>query len=308
MEIIRLALDWTPNTIHSGFFLAFHKGWYREAGLEVEFISPETDNYQLTPARRLSQRKVDFAIAPSESVLSYNTSRRPAAITSVASILHRDTSAIVCLSKSGITRPAELDGKIYASYNARYEDEIVRAMIVNDGGTGRFRPVSVSRLGIWDMLKQGEADATWVFMPWEGAEAAHNGITLNAFRMEDFGIPYGYTPLVLAHLSAIPLREKAYRSFLRISARAYTEAANYPDETAAFLSSTVGYPDFAQQAFIRDSMRELAPAILNHAGRWGEMQPQVWGRFIDWLVERKLLVPRQPIESWHLFTNRLLEG
>lgn len=308
MENIRIALDWTPNTIHAGFFLAWHKGWYREAGLEIEFISPQADNYQLTPARRLSQRKVDFAIAPSESVLSYNTSRRPAAITAVASILQRDTSAIVCLSKSGITRPAELDGKMYASYNARYEDEIVRAMILNDGGTGKFRPVAIGRLGIWDMLKSGEADATWVFMPWEGVEARHNGIALNAFRMDDFGIPYGYTPLLLAHLSSIPLREAAYRNFLQITARAYTEAAMSPDETAAFLSSTVAHPDFARADFIRDSLRELAPAILNEHGRWGEMQPQVWGRFIDWLVERKLVVPRQPIESWHLFTNKLLNG
>jgi len=29
---------------------------------------------------------------------------------------------------------------------------------------------------------QGEADATWVFMGWEGVEAASKGVELNAFK------------------------------------------------------------------------------------------------------------------------------
>lgn len=31
-------------------------------------------------------------------------------------------------------------------------------------------------------LAQGEADSTWVFMGWEGVEAARKGLELNAFK------------------------------------------------------------------------------------------------------------------------------
>ncbi len=307
MRIIRIALDWTPNTIHAGLFLAQHKGFYKDAGLRAEFISPEADNYKLTPARRLSRRTVDFAIAPSESVISYNTSRRPVAITSVASILQRDTSAIVTLKSSGITRPKQLDGRTYATYSARFEDGIVAQMVKNDGGKGEFKPVAIGRLGIWDMLKSGEADSTWVFMPWEGIEAQKNGLELNVFRMEDYGIPYGYTPLLLAHISAIRSNEDAYRRFMAATARAYEEIAANPESAASLLCEKIDHPNFSDESFIAASLRELQPALLNSNGKWGVMDGRVWGDFVNWLIEIELLRPKRPIEGWHLYTNKLLE-
>ena len=45
---------------------------------------------------------------------------------------------------------------------------------------------------------QGKADATWVFMGWEGVDAKRRGVGLNAFSLEDFNIPYGYSPVLVA--------------------------------------------------------------------------------------------------------------
>lgn len=46
---------------------------------------------------------------------------------------------------------------------------------------------------------QGHADATWVFMGWEGVEAQQKGLELNVFRLGDYGINYGYSPVLVAH-------------------------------------------------------------------------------------------------------------
>ena len=45
---------------------------------------------------------------------------------------------------------------------------------------------------------QGKADATWVFMGWEGLDAKRRGVDLNAFSLEDSNIPYGYSPVLVA--------------------------------------------------------------------------------------------------------------
>jgi hypothetical protein len=50
---------------------------------------------------------------------------------------------------------------------------------------------------------QGEADATWVFMGWEGVEAQVKGVDLNIFKLEDFKVPYGHSPLLVAHPDTI---------------------------------------------------------------------------------------------------------
>ena len=39
-------------------------------------------------------------------------------------------------------------------------------------------------------LLEGKADATWVFMNWEGILAKMKGVELNAFYLQDFDIPY----------------------------------------------------------------------------------------------------------------------
>lgn len=67
---------------------------------------------------------------------------------------------MVTLKGSGLSRPSMLDGKVYASYGARYEGRIVQQMIKNDGGKGKYQESTPPMLGIWNTLRNGEADAT----------------------------------------------------------------------------------------------------------------------------------------------------
>ena len=52
MEKIRIALDWTANTNHTGFYVAQALGFYNEHGLEVEIITPDADDYAVTPGKK----------------------------------------------------------------------------------------------------------------------------------------------------------------------------------------------------------------------------------------------------------------
>ena len=51
---IKLALDWTPNTNHIGFFIAKELGYFNMFDLNVNIIDPRDDNYALTPAEKLN--------------------------------------------------------------------------------------------------------------------------------------------------------------------------------------------------------------------------------------------------------------
>lgn len=56
MAPITIALDWTPNTNHTGFYVARSKGFYKDAGLEVQILSPHQDEYKTTPGVLLAQQ------------------------------------------------------------------------------------------------------------------------------------------------------------------------------------------------------------------------------------------------------------
>ncbi|MFD2570957.1 ABC transporter substrate-binding protein [Spirosoma soli] len=308
---IRLALDWTPNTNHTGFYVALAKGAYQKAGLDVEIILPDEDNYQVTPAKRVAQGTADLAITPSESIISYQTNGVP--LVAIAAVLARDASAIVTLKQSGITRPQQLDGKVYASYSARYEDEIVRHMIQNDGGQGQFVAHKPARLDMWQTLLTNEADATWIFLPWEGVEADIRGIELHQFLLDDYEIPYGYSPVLAAHSDWANENAEALRQFLEITAAGFKFAVKDPDEAARLLAETAKHPTLSNRNFLEQSQQMVSGYYLDGEGNWGFMHRTVWASFSSWLIRNELLkntegelIPQ--IDPETLFTNEYLEG
>ncbi len=315
MDEIEIALDWTPNTNHTGIFLAQAEGYYERADLSVTIRSPGDDDYEQTPAKRVATGKATVAIAPSESAISYHTHPDYDSLTAIAAVCQQDTSAIVTLGDSEIERPADLDGKTYASYDARFEDHIVEQLVRNDGGEGDIEISTPPKLGIWNTLLEGAADATWVFMPWEGLLAKRDGIDLTAFYLDDYGVPYGYTPIMLARPETIDEQGETLSRFLDATGDGYQFATENPDEAAAILSETADGPDpLDDREFLEASQRALAPNYLTADGAWGVMDNERWAEFVTWLADEAILttidgdhIPATEIDVEQLYTNSLLE-
>lgn len=314
MSAIELALDWTPNTNHSGIYVAEAEGYYEEAGLDVTVRSPGEDGYEQTPAKRVATGESTVAIAPSESALSYHTHPDYESLTAIAAVCQQDTSAIVALGDSDIDRPADLDGRTYASYDARFEDHIVEQLVRNDGGKGDIDITTPPKLGIWNTLVDGDADATWVFMPWEGVMAERDGIDLTPFYLDDYGVPYGYTPVMLARPEVIEVRSEELGRFLEATGRGYEFAAESPEETAQILGGTAEGPEsLDDEAFLVESQHRLADNYLTDDGMWGRMDPERWTAFVEWLADEEILttidgnhIPAREVEVTDLYTNDLL--
>lgn len=306
MELIKLALDWTPNTNHTGFFVAQEKGFYDEAGIKVELRSPEVDNYEKTPARLVEKKAVELGIAPSESVISYQTLANKPNLTAVAAILQKDASAIVSLADGKVRSIKDLDGKIYASYAARFEDHIVEAMIIKDGGNGDFTKSNPDKLGIWDTLLEGKADATWVFMPWEGILAKRAGIKLNEFRLDDYSIPYGYSPILLAHPEVLETKAEAISKFLKASAKGFLFAQQQPEDAVKILAASGTQKELKDEKFLLESQKAINPYYTSENGKWGLMKDERWEDFVDWIKSENLLSKETLSVHNSLYTNKYL--
>jgi len=313
MSHIDLALDWTPNTNHTGFYVAREKGYYAEEGVEVAIRSPADDAYETTPANQVATGEATLAVGPSESVISYHTHPEYPSLTAVAAVCQTDRSAIVTLADDSIDRPAQLDGRRYASYDARFEDDIVRQLIRNDGGDGDVEIVTPPKLGIWDTVLDGDADATWVFMPWEGLLAERDGVDLTPFYLDEYDIPYGYTPVLLARPDTIADDAERLEGFLTASARGYRFAAENPAEAATILREAATGMDADDPDFLERSQRELAEAYLTADGEWGRMTTERWDRFVTWLADRGILtgvdgtpIPAEDLPAEELYTNERL--
>jgi ABC-type nitrate/sulfonate/bicarbonate transport system substrate-binding protein len=302
MKQIRLALDWTPNINHIGFYVAKYLGIYEQHGIQLEILNPMDDNYSLTPGKKLETNLVDFAIAPFETVISLNNKKNKVDAMAVFAILQEDLSCIVTLANSKINHPKNLDHKSYASYKARYEDHIVRQLVVNDGGFGTMNIVYPEKLGIWNTILEEKADATWIFDNWEGVEATQKGIELNRFFLKDFGIPYGYSPVVLTKQQFINSNEELCIRFLNATRKGYLFTQKNPTEAISLFRQHLTADDLANIDLSRSL--EMTSPYFGNEDTCGIMTVERINAFLNWLVDHKL--ENEVILHQQLFTNDLL--
>ncbi|MEM1337664.1 MAG: ABC transporter substrate-binding protein [Bacteroidota bacterium] len=285
MKLLKLALDWTPNINHLGFFVAQALDYYYEVELKVVLVDPSQDNYAVTPAKKVEMGSADMALCPLESVISYRTKNKPFDAVALATLFKEDLSAIVVLGDSTVKRPSDLDGRSYASYKARYEDEIVCQMIKNDGGIGEIELAYPDKLGIWETLQSKQYDATWIFLNWEGVQAEEKGLDLWKFRLGDYGIPYGYSPVILASQAQVEQDEPSFSAFLQATKRGFLFARENPKEAVEILAPLVAKQD-------RDinllKSQEITATAYGKTTDWGKMDPQRVDQFLNWLKTRGL--------------------
>ena len=60
LEKITFVLDWTPNTNHTGLYVAKEKGYFEKEGLDVEIVQPPEDGADALVASGKAQFGVSF--------------------------------------------------------------------------------------------------------------------------------------------------------------------------------------------------------------------------------------------------------
>lgn len=299
---LHLALDWTPNINHIGFFVAQAQGFYAAEGIEVHISDPSADNYSLTPAKKVELGEANFALCPTESLISYQTKKDPFPLKAIAAILQEDLSAIVVRKDSQIRSPKDLEGKTYASYQARYEDDIVRQMIRNEGGKGDLQVIYPEKLGIWNTVLSGKYEATWIFMNWEGVQVKSLGEELRAFKLADYQIPYSYSPVLACNGNQIKDKKDAYRRFLKGSAAGFRFSQEQPEKAIQILQDLL--PAHDQNIDLREALQLTAPHF-SKGKIWGYLDEERVREFLSWLRKNKL--EHSELEVKSLVSNELLD-
>ena len=285
MKKIKLALDWTPNINHIGFFVAKEKGFYKENDLKVEFLTPDLDDYLITPAKKVEMNMSDFGLCPTESLISFRTKKNPFILKGLMTIFQEDVSAIATVESNNILRPKHLDGRSYASYKARYEDKIIKKMIINDGGKGNLKIFYPKRLGIWNTLIENKYDSTWIFINWEGVEASKKNINLELYKMSDFGIPYSYSPILFSSSDYINNNSNTVKKFIESSRKGYTYCYENMDEAVSILNKFVPITDKGIDLI------ECLKISIDHFGpreNFGKIDLKKIDIFLKWLKDNNI--------------------
>ena len=127
---ITFVLDWTPNTNHTGIYVADALGYYEEEGIHLNIVQPPEDGATPMVASGQAQFGIDFQdyLAPVFS------SEEQMPVVAVAAILQHNTSGIISLSEDEITSPSGMEGKNYATWSLPIEQAMLKNVVEADGG------------------------------------------------------------------------------------------------------------------------------------------------------------------------------
>ncbi|MFJ7933355.1 ABC transporter substrate-binding protein [Sporosarcina sp. NPDC096371] len=281
LEKIQFVLDWTPNTNHTGLYVAQEKGFFKEQGLDVEIILPG----EAGADKLVAAGKAQFGIGAQESLTEARAADIP--LVSIAAILQHNTSGFASLKKAGIESPKDYEGKTYGGWGAPVEQAVITSLMEKEQADAK--KVDHINIGSSDFFTAVERDIdfAWIYYGWTGIEAELRGIDLNMQYLKDFSdkLDY-YTPVITTNEKMIKNNPDTVRAFVKAVAKGYDFSISNPDEAASILMKAV--PDLDEE-LVKASQQWISSKYQDDAPRWGEQKIEIWQDYADWMTENDLL-------------------
>lgn len=289
-ELIKITfcLDWTPNTNHTGVYVAKQLGYYKDAGLDVEIVQPPEDGAVLTCATGQAQ----FAVGYQDTMVSAIDSDEPLGVTAIAAITQHNSSGILSRKSDNINSPKDLTGKTYSTWNLPIELAMLKNVVNSDGGD--FDKVKLIPNDITDepaALQAKQTDAIWVYYSWGGINAAIENVGCNYLAFKDLNPTFDYySPVILANNDFLKTSPEIVKKFIEATKKGYEYAVTNPKDAADMLikgdntGSLNGSKDL-----VYASQEWLASQYLDDNGKWGTIDPTRWNNFYKWLFDNSLI-------------------
>ena len=278
---VTLVLDWTPNTNHTGFFVAMERGYFAEEGITLEIIQPPEDGAVLLVAAGHAQFGISFQ---EELLLAANSPHAAIPVTAIAALASYNTSGILSLAEHNITRFRDLEGATFGSWMIPLFDEIVRESVRMDGGDPDL-VTFVPHMALDNITGiEREFDATWVFEGWDVVMADEMGIATNFFLFRDANPVFDYyTPVLITHNDEV--QSDLTVRFMRASARGFAFARDNYAAAAEILHSHA--PEMSLD--ILTASQRFLSGVYFGTNRWGYINANRWNAFFYWMRDNDFI-------------------
>lgn len=297
---VRVLLDWTPNTNHTGLFVAEELGYYQDAGLDVEIVQP-TEGGALS---LVAAGKADFCVSFQEEIAMALTSSQPLPVKAIATLIQHNTSGIISLADKNIVNPKDMENHVYASWDTPIEKAILSAITQADGGS--YDKIKVVPSTVTDVVTalQTDIDMVWIYYAWDGIATELAGLKTNFI---DFGkinpaLDF-YTPVLASSNDYLAANPEVARKFLAATAKGYEYAISNPKEAGDILVKNATGLD---SNLVEKSQEWLKDQYKAEVTQWGRIDQKRWDTFYAWMFENKLI--EQQIGSGEGFTNDYLSN
>lgn len=295
---LTMVLDQSPNTNHTGIYVAQQLGYFEDVGLEVEIVLPPDEG----TTDVVASGTAEFGIDTQEDLAEGFSADNPVTATAVAAILQHNLQGIISTKDKGIDSFKKIEDHSFATNDTLMEQTILRVAMEGEGGDfGRVHLLSSFVDNAVDALHT-DIDCAWIYYGWEGIRCQLAGMVTNfvPFASTNEAFDY-YSPVIIGNNKFLSEQPDTSRAFLSAVKKGYQYAIDHPKKAAEILCENA--PELDAQ-LVEKSQQYLKDKYIADAAQFGVFDSDRWNTFYNWLWQNKI-IPREIPENTG-FTNEYI--
>jgi ABC-type nitrate/sulfonate/bicarbonate transport system substrate-binding protein len=279
----RLLLDFAPNAVHAGIYLALQRGYDEAEGVHLDVEQPGQSEDGI---KDLLSGREDFALVDIHDLALAQAKGKD--VVGVMALVQTPLAAVI--AQPDVRRPRDLDGRKVGVTGLPSDDAVLSSIVKGDGGD----PASVHKItigfnAVQALLTRKVSGAT-AFWNAEGVALKAKRPDVHVFQVDDFGAP-SYPELLLAtSRETLETQEPVVRATIRALRRGYEAAINDPESAVSALTD-------AEPSLKRDLTEQqldaVSPSFMAGADFYGQLDPATLARWATW-EQRFGIVKRKP--------------
>ncbi|MCW2999749.1 MAG: transporter substrate-binding protein [Solirubrobacterales bacterium] len=287
-----LLLDFQPNAVHAGIYLATARDYSGAEGVHLEVQVPGTGT---DAARLLLSGRAQFAVLDIHDLAIARAKGRD--LVGVMAIVQRPLAAVI--AQPDVRRPRALEGRRVGVTGLPSDDAVLDSLVRGDGGDPRkVRRTAIGFGAVPAILGRKVSGAT-AFWNAEGVALKAKRPEVRIFKVDEFGAP-AYPELILTTTRTLVQDQPALvRATVTALQRGYREAIVDPESAVTALVDAVPGTDRALTAAQLDAVQSSFQAPN---GRVGTLDLDALRRWAAW--ERRFGIVAEAPEVALMFAPR----
>ncbi|MBF0710501.1 MULTISPECIES: ABC transporter substrate-binding protein [unclassified Gemella] len=300
LKKVDFLLDWTPNTNHTGLYVAKEKGYLKEVGIDLDIKTPAEES----TSDLIINNKAPMGIYFQDFLA--NKLSKGAEVTAVAAIIENNTSGIISNKASNIVSPKDLANKKYGTWEDPVELAMIKTIMENENADfSKIKKVPNTDSNSIIPMVNNVFESAWVYQAWDGIMAKYEKLDTNFFFLKDYAAELNfYSPIIIANNDYLKSNPEEAKKIVQAIKKGYQYAIANPEEAADIL---IKYsPELGQKKdFVIESQKYISKEYASNPSKWGEIDAKRWDGFYKWAYDNKVI--EKEIAAGHGFTNDLVK-
>ncbi len=280
---VSVQLDWKYQFEFAGFIAAKEKGYYRNAGLDVEFR--EYDN-RINIVSEVLERRATYGVY-NASIVVENGRLKPIVLLST----YFQQSPLVFIARKGISKPSDMIGKTIMGTNDELRYSSLGLLIEHFGISGHNSRIIPHTFDVDDFI-EGRVDVMSAFRSNQLYELDRRGIAYEVIDPADYGFVMSAVNLFSSQKEVLDHPERT-RRFIEATNRGWRYALDHPEEVIDLLIRRYGVQKSKEA--LRYEAEVTLQLMMTHFYEIGETNTELTTRAFKQLIRSGALSPDQKL-------------